>query len=346
MILPQHLAPWDTVAVVSSSRGGPWAVPARYEIWVQQLESEFGLHVKAMPHALADPQRVYEHPELRAQDLMDAFRDPNIKWIISSIGGDDSIRMLPYIDLEVIRTNPKIYLGYSDSTITHFLCQKAWLVSFYGPSILAWFAENAGMFPYMVTSVQKSLFDPSPIGLLQENIFWRTSERLEWWNPANQSIPRTLQASTPWRYLQWSWVLEWQLLGGCLDVFPFIIGTSIRPSLEEWKDKILFFETSEEQISTAWFEYFLRNLWSQGILSVISWILQWRPQRNDETWVQLNYDESLLKIVVWEFGRLDIPIVTNMDFGHTAPQMILPLWVKARIDVDRKQISIIEPATR
>jgi muramoyltetrapeptide carboxypeptidase LdcA involved in peptidoglycan recycling len=56
---------------------------------------------------------------------MDALKDPSIKAIISSIGGEESIRLLPYIDFDVIKNNPKIFMGYSDSTITHFMFRKA-----------------------------------------------------------------------------------------------------------------------------------------------------------------------------------------------------------------------------
>jgi muramoyltetrapeptide carboxypeptidase LdcA involved in peptidoglycan recycling len=56
---------------------------------------------------------------------MAAFKDPNIKAIISTIGGEESIRILPYIDFELIKNNPKIFMGYSDTTVSHFICQKA-----------------------------------------------------------------------------------------------------------------------------------------------------------------------------------------------------------------------------
>jgi muramoyltetrapeptide carboxypeptidase LdcA involved in peptidoglycan recycling len=87
-------------------------------------------------HALHDEAWLAANPQARADDLMEAFSDPTIRAIISTIGGDDSIRILPYIDLNVIRANPKIFLGYSDSTITHLACFKAGLISFYGPAIL------------------------------------------------------------------------------------------------------------------------------------------------------------------------------------------------------------------
>jgi muramoyltetrapeptide carboxypeptidase LdcA involved in peptidoglycan recycling len=89
---------------------------------------------------------------------MEAFADPSIKAVISNIGGDDSIRMLKYIDLDVIRNNPKIFLGFSDSTVTHFICLKAGLSSFYGTSLLVGFAENGAMHDYQINDLNKVLF--------------------------------------------------------------------------------------------------------------------------------------------------------------------------------------------
>jgi muramoyltetrapeptide carboxypeptidase LdcA involved in peptidoglycan recycling len=82
-----------------------------------------------MPNALKGIKYLDEHPEARASDLMDAFRDKEIKAIFSAIGGDDSIRLLPYIDFDVIKNNPKIFTGFSDTTSNHMMMYKAGLVS-------------------------------------------------------------------------------------------------------------------------------------------------------------------------------------------------------------------------
>lgn len=346
MLHPLHLKPWETIATVSLSRWWPGTCPERYAIGKQQLEQEFWVTVIEMNHTLQSAQQIYEHPELRAKDLMDAFADPNIKAIISTIWWEDSIRILPYIDFEIIKNNPKIFLWYSDSTITHFICHKADLVSFYGPSIMAWFWENTGMFPYMVNSVRKALFSNNPIWVVQPNADGWTNELLDRKDPEHQKIKRKLMPTTPRRWLQWTWIIEGKLMWWCLDVFPFMIGTSIRPSLEDRKDKILFIETSEEQMSIYQFERIIRNLWSQGILHQIKGILLWRSQYNYTTWIQLNYDDTLLNIINKELWLTHLSIITNMDVGHTDPMMVLPLWVTANIDHNNNKISIIESACK
>lgn len=111
-----------------------------------------------MPHTLASPEWIAANPEARAQDLMGAFADPSINGIIAAIGGDDSIRLMPYLNLDVMRSNSKVFLGFSDTTSLHLACYTAGLTSFYGPSILAGFAENCVMHQYTVDAVRKALF--------------------------------------------------------------------------------------------------------------------------------------------------------------------------------------------
>ncbi|MBN1139650.1 MAG: LD-carboxypeptidase, partial [Anaerolineae bacterium] len=192
LIKPPKLQPGDRVATVSLSWGGPGEIPHRYNAGKRQLEAEFGVTVVEMPHTLADPEWIADNPRARAEDLMQAFADPTIRAIISTIGGDDSIRILPFLDLDMIRANPKIVMGYSDTTVTLLACLKAGLVSFYGPAIMSGFAENAGMFPYMVESVRRTLFSSEPVGAIAPNLDGWTVEHLDWADPENQARKRTL----------------------------------------------------------------------------------------------------------------------------------------------------------
>lgn len=344
MIKPQHLKEGDRVVALSLSWWGPWSFPNKYEAWKKQLEEEFKVEVIEWKYTLKDRYWVYDHPKERAEDLMNAFKDPSIKGIFSSIWWEESIRLLPYIDFDVIRNNPKIFIWYSDSTITHFFCHKAWIVSFYGPAIMAWFWENWWLFPYMVNGVRKTLFSNEIIWEVLPNMDWWTSEHLDWGNPENQNKKRKIVESTGRRWLQGNGIHSWETLGWCADVLPFMIWTSIRPSIDEWKWKILLMEPSEEQMQPYVLERIIRNLWSQWILDVISWILFWRAQLNYETNEQINYDETILNIVNNEFWRKDLPIITNMDFGHTDPIMTFPLWIKMEINCNNKKIKYLENA--
>ncbi len=344
MIKPPKLHPGDKVAAISLSWGGPGTIPSRYAVGKRQLEEEFGVTVVETAHALRDDTWLSRNPQARADDLMTAFADPAIKAIISTIGGDDSIRTLPYMDLDVIRANPKIFMGYSDTTISHFVCLKAGLVSFYGPTFMSGFAENCGMFPYMVGSVRKTLFSTDPIGTIEPNNAGWTVEHLAWEIPENQQRRRKLSPSTGWRFLQGSGIQHGHLVGGCIEVVDWLRGTDFWPDAAFWQDAILFLETSEDAPSPQAVLWYLRTYAALGILDKLSGILFARPGGGVDPETFAEYDKVLLQVVAQEEGLSSLPIITNMDFGHTDPMFVLPYGVQAEIDCDNQQLSIVESA--
>ena len=344
MIKPHRLHPGDKVAAVTLSWGGPSVFPGRYQAGKRQLEESFGVQVVEMPHTLSEADWLAKNPRARAEDLMQAFADPTIKAIFSTIGGEDSIRLLPYLDLNVIRENPKIFMGYSDSTITHFACHKAGIGSFYGPSIMAGFAENGGLFPYMAESVRKTLFSSDPVGLLQPNMHGWTDERLDWGIPENQARKRSLQPCSGWKFLQGSGLRRGRLLGGCIEVLDWLRGTCVWPEDSEWDDTVLFLETSEDGPSPLDVARLLRALAAQGVLKRIAGLLFGRPGGEVGAEHFGEYDQAILDICVGEEGLSELPIVTNMDFGHTDPMLVLPYGVELQIDCDRREIAITENA--
>ena len=103
MIKPPKLQPGDKVAAISLSWGGPGTFPHRYQAGKHQLQATFGVQVVETRHALRDAEWLWRNPPARAADLMEAFADSSIKAIIATIGGDDEIRTLPFVDLDVIR---------------------------------------------------------------------------------------------------------------------------------------------------------------------------------------------------------------------------------------------------
>lgn len=344
MVKPRKLKPGDRVAAVSLSWGGPGAFPHRYEAGKLQFEREFGIEVVETKHALRDPDWLHRNPEARAEDLMTAFADPQIDGIISTIGGDDSIRILPFVDLDVIRNNPKVFMGYSDTTVSHLACFKAGLVSFYGPAFMAGLAENVAMFPYMVKSVRQMLFSTEPVGLIEPNHAGWTVERLDWGDPTNQGIARTLNPCTGWRYHQTDGVVEGRLFGGCAEVLDWLRGTAFWPPMETLRGAILFLETSQDAPPPAMVTGFIRSLAALGCLEILSGILLGRPGGQIEPERFESYETALCKAVREEYGLKGLALVTNMDFGHTDPMFVMPMGLTARIDSRRRQLSILESA--
>jgi len=135
-IKSKKLQKGDTVAIISPSWGGPSVFPKPYELGLKTLE-EFGLKIKEFPSARKDADYNYNHPEFRAKDINDAYADKDVKAIFSSIGGDDSIRILPYLDLEVIKNNPKPIMGYSDNTTLLTYINQQGIITLHGPCIMA-----------------------------------------------------------------------------------------------------------------------------------------------------------------------------------------------------------------
>ncbi len=339
MIKPQRLQKGDKIAVVSLSSGmlGDDNFIHKYYIAKERLEKEFGLEVVAMPNALKGSEFVYEHPEARAEDLMAAFKDESIKGIFCAIGGDDTVRLLPYIDYEVIKNNPKIFMGYSDTTVNHLMMNKAGLVSFYGPCIMCEFGEYVKMFDYTKNAVQNILFKDCQNYEIESSKIW--SNDFVAWQEENINVEKkTRPEEHGYEVLQGSGVVTGEILGGCLDVFPMVVGTEIWPTKEEWQDKILLLETSEDKPSPEYVTFYLRNLGALGIFDVIKGIIVGKPQ--DEQYYE-EYKE-VYKKVLKEFNREDLPVLYNVNIGHSDPVGIIPLGSKVKVDYTNKKIYLVD----
>lgn len=338
LIKPNKLKRGDKVAAVSLSWGGAGELLHRYEQGKKQLQEVFELEVVETKNALKPAKWIYENPKARAEDLMEAFEDKSIKAIVSTIGGEDSVRTLRYTDIAVIRRNPKIFLGFSDSTTTHFLCYKAGLCSFYGTSLLVGFAENGGMHKYQISDVFHTLFSSSPVGVVLPNPDGWTSEHVDWSDPSLQAQRRKLNNPNKWNFLQGDGVVQGHLIGGCMDVLEFLKGTDYWLGNDFWKGGIVFFETSEDRPAPAYLRWWLRNYAAQGILNAVNGLLFGRPY--DNKYVD-EYNDEILKVLAEE-GLVNLPVVTEMDFGHTCPTFTLPYGVQAEIDCINKEFRLLE----
>lgn len=343
MIKPEMLQHGDKIAIVSLSWGGlgDENLIHKYHIAKERLENDFGLEVVAMPNALKGSEFIYNHPEARAKDLMDAFQDTTVKGIFCAIGGDDTIRLLPYIDYGIIRNNPKIFMGYSDTTINHFMMNKAGLVSFYGPSVMCEFGEYVSMFDYTKQAVENVLFNACENYEIKSSDVW--SKDFVPWKEENINVAKKLiKDEHGYETLQGSGIVTGQLLGGCIDVFPMVVGTELWPTKEGWKDKILLIETSEDKPSPACLTYCLRNLGVQGIFNVIKGIVVGKPQ--DEVYYE-EYKEAYRKVLK-EYHQENLPILYNLNIGHAYPIGILPLGTDIQIDFTNKKVYLLESPTK
>lgn len=265
--------------------------------------------------------------------------DPAIAGIVSSIGGDDSIRLLPLFDLDVIRANPKVFLGYSDTTVTQMAMLKAGVTSFYGPAIMAGFGENAGLHKYLVDGVRRTIFEPTiPLEWPENREGW-TVEMLDWSDPESQGVERRLQPSKGWRW-HGGEAGQGAALAVCLDIAMWLRGTQWWPSLDA---AVLFAETSEEAPPPEIVARFFRSLAAAGELQRLAGLVFGRPGGESLTHEdRLAYDQAVLDVVRGEHGVTSLPIVTNIDFGHTDPMWTIPQGIPVRIEPATRRITFLD----
>lgn len=344
MIKPQRLRRGDKVAIVSLSRGmlGESMFLHKFHIAKERLEEDYGLEVVAMPNALKGMDYLYRHPEARARDLMDAFRDPEIKAVFCAIGGDDTIRLLPYIDFDVLRSNPKIFTGFSDTTTNHFMMYRAGLVSYYGLSVMNNIGEYVAINEYTKQAMESTLFFPQDTLEIPCSDFCSYEKDKIWWMEENVDQPTPRFPNTGYEILQGKGKVTGELLGGCIDVFAELLGTSLWPSLEEWRGKLLLIETSEVDMPEMVLCWLLRNLQAQGILNVISGIVVGKPAVEEKLEA---YRVVYRQVIGFEANLPELPILYNVNVGHAYPIGVFPLGLKYEIDCDNRTFTLLEKAT-
>ncbi len=334
MLKPHALKPGDTIGIVSPSFGGAGLFPHRLELGIRQIEA-MGFRARVAPYATNARGYVSDTPQHRAQDIHDMFLDPQVRAVLAAIGGDHSNQLLPLLDFELIRSHPKIFSGYSDNTVLHLAIHAAaGLVTFYGPSLLTEFAEYPHMHAYTERYFRKAVCQTNPVGEVQPAQEW-TEEFLDWEHKRDLSRPRALVPSPGWTWLK-PGLAEGPLLGGCLESLQHLRGTRFWP---DWQGAIFFFETSEEKPSPADVDGMLMDYENMGVLAQIAGMIVGRP---------LGYTDAekhkLNEVILERTRRYDFPVITGMDFGHTAPQITLPLGCRAQIDSPGRSFRIVEPA--
>ncbi len=339
-IRPSRLAPGDTVAVLSPSWGGPAAFPHIFDHGLGVLRS-WGLEIREAPSTRALPARLAADPRFRANDLNAAFADPSIRAIFASIGGDDSIRLLPFLDQATIAANPKVVLGYSDTTTILAAVRAAGVVAFHGPSVMAGISQMGDLPGAYREHVRAMLFDPAAGHEFKAFGAYVDGYR-DWGDPTLVGLANVLKPDDGAHVVQGAGLVTGELFGGCLEVLDWIRGTSIWPVGEGWTGRLLFVEPSEERPSPTQVERILRSFGVLGIFDRVAGVLVGRA-RDQSPEEKVALEATFRSVIGAEFGRPDLPIVANLDFGHTDPQWVLPIGVRAELDVDVGRLRLVEP---
>jgi muramoyltetrapeptide carboxypeptidase len=134
----------------------------------------------------------YESVLLRCSEIHSAFSDPEVKAIICTIGGLSANELLPHLDYDLIRANPKIFCGYSDITLLHHaIFTQAGLRTFYGPAVMTQLGEFPKCIDFTMSHFQKVLCNAGKVGKLPRCIEW-TEEFLDWMDGSDALRPRHL----------------------------------------------------------------------------------------------------------------------------------------------------------
>lgn len=248
----------------------------------------------------------------RIQDLHDAFLDPNVDGIVCAIGGYNANQLLPYIDFDLIKNNPKIFCGYSDITILlNAITQKSQLVTWYGS--------------HFATFGQKYL------DLYEMEYFVRAMTM----NDSFQILPSLAWIDDQQSFNDGFWLIQQGVasglgVGGHLATLSLLQGTPWMPNLAE---KILLIEEDMSSGQPVMFDRLLRSILQQQNNSQIAGILIGRFEKK----YNMN-KEILCKILQTKNLNPNIPIIANVDFGHTEPRCCLPIGGNISINVTSEKI--------
>ncbi len=335
-----------TVALVSLSSGimGEPFVRFEVEIGLRRLK-EYGLEVRFMPHALKGADYVKAHPEKRAEDLLEAFRDPEVDMILCAIGGDDTYRLLPYLfehDELAKAAGDKVFLGFSDTTVNHLMLHRVGLRSFYGQAFLPDLCElGPEMHPY-TRKYFEELITTGSIREIRPSDVWYEERKLFSPDQAGKALdPRPNQG---FELLRGPARFSGKILGGCIDtLYDFFCGDRyadmpemcrkyhLFPDAGEWKGRILLLESSEEKPSPEKYRKALEMLKGTGVFDAVSGVLAGKPM--DET-----YAEEYKKLLTEVIDRQDLPILFNLNIGHAMPRCIMPFGTVADVDAGQQVI--------
>lgn len=349
---PKPLKAGDKVAIVSLSSGmlGEEYCSHNIQKGITRLE-QFNLKPVFMPNALKGVKYLNEHPEKRAEDLKAAFMDESIKGIICSIGGDDTYRLLPYLmeDEEfknAVSNSPKLFTGFSDTTINHLMFYRLGLQTYYGPCFICDLGEIADeMLPYTAKTFS---------GYFEDYVKWKIKPS-ETWYEERKDFSRAASGTKPvehkemhgYELLQGNPIFEGELLGGCLESIYDILTSSryedegaickkynIFPDKDIWNGKIIFLETSEEKPTPETVCAALKAIEETGAFDVVRGIIVGKPQDEE-------YYEEYKGIYREILGKREISILYNVNFGHAAPRAALPYGAIARVNSIEQEISFI-----
>lgn len=308
----------DTVAVFAPSRSMKIISEDCQNIAKERLH-ELGLDVVYAKNVY-DSREYYDCGtiEHRVEDLHNIFLDDKIRGALTVIGGFNVNQILPYIDYDLIKNNPKVLCGFSDITaLLNAIYAKTGMTTFYGPHFSS-FGMKLGC-EYTIEHFKDMIFKDDVIKLESSKEFsddlWFIDQNKR--NFIKNEGMFTINNGTA----------EGTLVGGNLSTLNLLQGTEFMPSL---KDKILFIE-DDDSTGSEFFREFDRNLVSLMQLhdfKSIKGIIVGRAQKKVEM------DRNKWRAIFDKHDLKQMPIIADVDFGHTTPIATIPIGGYCKIDAN------------
>lgn len=294
----------DTIGLVSPSE--PVFFPERFEGGIKVLK-DLGFKVKLGKYALKNMGYMAGTDWERAEDLNSMFKDSEVNAIITTTGGSSANRILPFVDYESIRENPKIFVGISDITpLLLSIYAKTGLVTFHGPCLLYGIYEIS---PYNKEYFFKALASTKPVGKVRE--------------VSPRKVLKEGKASG-------------RLVGGNMSSMRTLIGTEYEP---DWDGSTFFWEefTTEPHI----IDRMLMHYKLVGTLGKVSGMISGNLSACIEKKYE-NANPSIENIILEHCEDYNFPIIYNLDFGHNCENVIIPIGCRGTIDTRKREFSIDE----
>jgi muramoyltetrapeptide carboxypeptidase len=311
-IYPARLQKGDEIRVIAPARSLSLIGAENREIANKRFE-ELGLKVSFSEHAEESDDFVSSSIESRVADLHAAFEDPNVKAVLTVIGGFNSNQLLPYIDWQIIKDNPKIFCGFSDITaMNNAILAKTGLVNYSGPHYSS-FGMKKG-FEYTLEHFVAAVMSDDPIDVQPSN---------EWSDDAwyMDQENRKMMENKGWKVIQ-PGSAEGTIIGGNASTIVLLSGTEFMPTAE---NIILFIEDDEEG-QKQHFDRYLTSLTQQPWFKNVRGLVIGRFQQVSEV-----SDQNLEQIIANNPSLKNLPVIANVDFGHTTPILTLPIGGQVRI---------------
>lgn len=336
-VTPPPVEPGDEVAVLAPSARRPEAIVDR---GVERLRSLFDLSPVVYPSAVADDQLP---PAERAEEVHDAF-ESDATAVFAVTGGEDQLRLLRHLDLGRLGDNPTRFFGISDNTHLHLALSAAGVVSYYGCQFVPGLALDPTLPEYTEDHLRKALFDPA-LGAVEPAAEW-TDDHYEF----GSETPRDWEPNPGWRWeFPTDEAVSGPVWGGCFVVLEQFLAVD-RFVPDPGTEFVLAVESSEIMPDPYTVKSVLRCLGERGLLENADAVVVGRPRtqhrepRSERE--RRRYRDQQREAIrqVCRTYRPDVPILFDLDFGHTDPQIPVPIGGQITLDPSSESVVFDEPA--